>query len=628
MLQIIHDRLKGVFATVVLGALAVVFVFWGVEFVRVGGGGAGGGIEVNGEKIDAEAVRREFQEELTRVQAAQATGEVPAGVREEIGRTVLERIVRRELVRRRADELGFRVSDASVMASLQQEPAFQVAGQFSKDAYYAAVRSIGLSPHQFESEQRAALTVQQLDRGIGVSSFVLPKEASRAIALRDAQREFGWVVVPRAAFMAAASVGDAAVKAWYESNKSQFMTAESVALQYVELNLADVQATVSADEAALRGFYEQNADRYTTVERRHARHILITPGKDRAAARSKAQSLYEQLQKGADFAALARRESQDPGSAAQGGDLGWAEKSAYVGPFADALFSMKPGELRGPVETEFGFHVIRLEGIEPGHRRTFEEVRAEIATEYARAEAEKIFGDRQELLDTRSFEAAGNLQQVADELKLPLRTLPAFTRQGGGTLGGDAKLVAAVFQDDVLAGQSIPVIELGPGRVVAVRVTAHEKPRQRPLEAVRDKVAAIVREAEAGRAANAAADRTLAELKAGAAWPPAIPNLQLEHATPAAHARSAPDVPAAVAAAVFRSPRPAARPSYGKVGLPGGELALWMLVREAPVAVSDEAVIAERARDTRLRLAQLDAGLYLAKLRAGAEVEAPASLFQ
>jgi len=612
MLQIIHDKLKGVFAIVVLGALAVVFVFWGVEFVRVGGGGPGGGLEVNGETVDVEAVRREFQEELARAQTAQATGDVPAEVREEIGRTVLERAVRRELIRRRVDELGFRVSDAAVMASLQQEPAFHVAGQFSKDAYYAAVRSIGLTPHQFENEQRAALTVQHLDRGIGVSSFVLPQEVSRSIALRDEQREFGWVVVPRTAFLSGVVVDDAAVTAWYESNKSQFMTPESVALQYVELNLDEVQTTVSGDEAALRGFYEQNADRYTTVERRHARHILITPGKDRAAARSKAQSLYEQLQKGADFAALAKLESQDPGSAVQGGDLGWAEKSAYVGPFADAVFSMKPGELRGPVETEFGFHVIRLEGIEPGHRRSFEEVRDELASEYARSEAEKIFGDRQEELDTRSFEAAGNLQQVADAMRLPLRTLPVFTRQGGGPLGGDAKLVAAVFQDDVLAGQSIPVIELGPGRVVAVRVTAQE----------------LVREAEAGRAANAVADRLLAEMKAGAAWPPGAASLQTGHATPAAHRRGAPDVPAAVAAAVFEAPRPADRPSYGKVGLPGGDVALWTFVRQTPVAMPDDEAVAARARDARLRFAQLDAGLYLAKLRAGAEVEAPPNLFQ
>lgn len=628
MLQTLHDKLKGVFATVVLGALAVVFIFWGVEFVRIGGGGAGGGLEVNGEKLDAEAVRREFQQELTRAQVAQPTGEVPADVREMIGRNVLEGAVRRALVRQRATELGFRVSDEAVMASLQKEPAFQVAGKFSKDAYYAAIKSVGLTPTGFEAEQRAALAVQQLDRGIGASSFVLPQEASRAIALRDEQREFGWVVFPRSAWLAGAVADDAAVAAWYEKNRSRFMTPESVALQYVELDLADVQAGLGADEAALRGYYEQNADRYTTLERRHARHILVTPGKDRDAARKKAQALYEQLKGGADFAALAKRESQDPGSAAQGGDLGFAEKSAYVGPFADAVFSMKPGDLRGPVETEFGFHVIRLEGIEPGHRKSFDEVRAEIAAEYTRAEAEKIFGDHQEELDTRSFEAAGNLQQVADALKLPVRVVPVFTRQGGDPLGKDAKLVAAVFQESALAGQTIPVVELAPGRVVAVRVTAHEKPRQQPLDAVRAQVVEFVKQEAAAGAAATAADQALTALQGGAAWPPVAANVQSDHAAPRAWTRRSQDVPGGVAAAVFRAPRPAAKPSYGKVGLPGGDLALWTLVRVAPLPVPDDAAIAARANDARLKLAQLDAGLYLAALRAGAEVEAPPQLFQ
>jgi peptidyl-prolyl cis-trans isomerase D len=627
MLQTIHDKLKGVFAFVILGALAIVFVFWGVEFVRVGGDGGSTGLEVNGERIDVEPLRREYQQELARAQQSLRGEELPAEAREALSRQVLERAVRRAIVQQRATEAGFKVTDVAVVKSLDEIEAFKVDGKFSKDAYFAALKSAGLSTAQFESEQRAMLLMRQLDRGIEASSFVLPNELGRLLELVGERREYGWIVLPRRAFEAGVAIDDKAIASHYEQYRASYVTDESVALQYLDLRLDAVEAGVPVTEAALRGFYDQSSDRYVTVERRQARHILIQPGKDRDAARRKAQQIFDHLRAGADFAALARKESQDSGSAAQGGDLGWAERSAYVGPFADAVFTMKQGELRGPVETEFGFHVIRLDGIEAGHRKTFEEVRAELEPEYRRAEAEKIFGDLQEQLDTRSFEAGGNLQQVADAVKLPFRVMPAFTRKGGAPLGAEPRLVAAVFEESALSGQSIPVIELAPGHVVAVRVTSRTPPKQLPLEAVRDRVVAALRESGAERAARAVADRAAAELQSGAAWPEAIAGADITNATPSLRPRRADDVPQVLAEAVFAAARPVGRPAYGVVALPQGDVAVWALLRSVVADVPDEQKQAF-ARSARSRTAEIDAGVYLARLRNAAEVESNPKLFE
>jgi peptidyl-prolyl cis-trans isomerase D len=200
MLQAIHDKSKGVFAMIIIGVIGVVFVFWGVEFVSVGGLTASRGVEVNGEDVNAETVRRAYQEELSQYQVAFGAAGVPEEVRQAIEQQVVNEAVRGELVRQRTAELRFLASDAEVLQSLQEIPAFQVDGRFSRDAYYAALRAANIEPDYFESQQRQLLAARQLDRGIFASAFVLPGEIERRVALRDESRDIGWVVLPAASF--------------------------------------------------------------------------------------------------------------------------------------------------------------------------------------------------------------------------------------------------------------------------------------------------------------------------------------------------------------------------------------------------------------------------------------------
>ena len=253
--------------------------------------------------------------------------------------------------------------------------------------------------------------------------------------------------------------------------------------------------------------------------RRHARHILFAAGSDDAAAEANAKRAYERAVAGEDFAALARELSEDPGSKDSGGDLGEAERADFVGPFGDAVWSMKPGEIRGPVKTEFGWHVIKLESASPETTQSFEDVRAELEPEFRHAQVEKAFGDAQEELDTTAFEAQGDIGAVASKLNLPVKHIERYTRAGSAELGAAPKVTEAVFAADVIAGRELRTVEIAPGKVVALGVKAHQPARPKPLEEVRAEVVESARLEAAGKLAAARAGEIVAELEKGAAWP-------------------------------------------------------------------------------------------------------------
>lgn len=629
MLQAIHDNLKGVFAIVIIGVIGVVFVFWGVEFVSVGGLTAAQGIEVNGAEMDASEVRRTYQEQLTRYQAALGDADLPEDVRERLKQDVLEAAIRTELIRQRTDALRFRATDQEVLDSLQEIPAFQVDGRFSRDAYHAALRSANLEPAWFEAQQRQSVAAQQLDRGIFASAFVLPGELARRHALLDEVREVAWVVLPAGQFLAGVQVDDAALAGFYERHKQDYRTEERVNLRYIELDLAGLLADVTVTDDALRAYYEDNIARHATSERRRARHILVTDGED---AEARARAAYDRAVAGEDFARLAGELSQDPGSSASGGDLGWAEKSFFVGPFADAVWSMQPGEIKGPVRSEFGWHVIKLEQIEASQQQSFDEVRAELESEYRRAKAEEQFGDLQEQLDTVAFEASGDLDRVANELALPVKALDDFTRAGGGALGASPGLIKAVFEPNVLSGEQLATLQLAPGLVVAVKVVAHAPPRERPLEDVRAQVTEALR-TELARELAAARAATLAdELRAGADWATVARSWAAADggATPRFVGREDAAVPPAVSAAAFKAGSTSGGPRYGSAALAAGDTALWAVraVMPGTLASLSPQARAEVVQNARMMAAYQDASTYVDHVRAQADVRINPRLFE
>jgi peptidyl-prolyl cis-trans isomerase D len=631
MLQTIHDKLKGIFALVILIALGVVFVFWGVD-VSVGTFTKARGIEVNGREIAIEEVRRSYQDELSRFQAAMGAAGVPEEMRVSLQKRVLDQAVRTELIRQRTKKLDFQASNEEILEAIRQVPAFQVAGQFSPDAYHAALRSIGMSPDRFEAEQREYVLARQLDRGLYNSAFVLPGELERQVALRNETRILGWVSLPALEFLDAVKLDDAAIQAHYEAHKARYQTEEQATVDFIELDIESFAAKAVISDEQLRQFYEENQARYTQAGRRHVRHILIEAGDDAVAAEARARKATERASAGEDFAALANELSDDTGSKDSGGDLGFAERGDFVAPFADAAWSMKPGEIRGPVKTDFGWHVIKLESVAEESIQGFDEVRAELEPELRRAQVEKAFGDAQEELDTLAFEAAGDLAAVATKMNLPLKRIPGFTRAGGPDLGATPKLIEAVFSPDVLAGRELRTVELAPGRVVALGVSAHVPASGRPLEEVRAQVVDSARLAEAGKRASARAAEVAAELSKGAAWEAATAKWHRDGATQAPRPvrRDDASIPAEIREAAFRAKSAAGKPQFGVAALANGDSAIWTVTgvesgKFATLPADQQKQEHDAARD---RSAMSDAMVYITSMRSNADVDVNPQVFE
>ncbi len=352
---------------------------------------------------------------------------------------------------------------------------------------------------------------------IALSSFVTPGELRHRIELQGETRDVSYAVVPAAGYAAQVQVAPAEITAYYDKNKSQFLSQETVALQYLKLDLADIAAGVQVTEEALKKYYDETAaERNAVPERRKAAHILIESGSDDAAASKKAEALLARAKAGEDFAKLAQEFSDDPGSRTAGGDLGWAPKEAYVQPFSDALFAMNKGEIRGPVKTQFGYHIIRLDDVEQPRVRDFDEVRAELEPEFRREQAQTLFYEKSQQLADESFASLSELDSVGKKLGLPVQTVEGFTRQGGGALGNDRKVIEAAFSTDVLQErQNSQPVPIGEDSVVVLRVTDHKPSTQLPLAQVQEQIVTRLREDKARAAATETATALATRVSAG-----------------------------------------------------------------------------------------------------------------
>ena len=625
MLQKIHDTFKGWVAGLVLGAIGLVFVFWGINWTMTAPTYAA---KVNGKEISTAEVRQTYQQQLAQAERA-TNGAVSDAQRNDIKRRVLDEYVSSEALVSRADSLGYRVSDNEVLQQMSTFPAFQVNGKFDVDHALALLHAQGRSAADIEELFKRDMKLRQLDTALSVSSFATPTEVKRLLALARQQREVSWAVLPAKKYADAATPDEAAIKAYYDAHKSEYMTPETVNLRYVEISLADLSAKVKVDDAQLKSYYEEqktkSPERFTEPEQRRVRHILLSVNdpKEDAAVKAKAEGLLKRLQDGEDFAKLAKEFSQDPGSAAQGGDLGLAERKTFVGPFADAAFGMKVGEIKGPVKTQFGYHILKLEAIQPATEKTFEQARADLETEYRRNEAERLYNDAADQLADAALQNTTDIDVVARKAGLTAADIPNFSRsEGGGALGKAPAVIDAAFSPDVLDGHLSPIVEVeqGKGRGVVLRATDHKLPQQKPLEAVRTEVVAAWKKQRGVELAVAAGADATKRLAGGESWAAVIKGLGLTAPAPKFVARGDQEVPAEIRTAVFTAPKPAPQPTFGSVPLNDGDCAIYDLtaVREDP---SDTSVKeADIKRSIASRTAAGEAQDYALAARAAATV--------
>jgi peptidyl-prolyl cis-trans isomerase D len=363
---------------------------------------------------------------------------------------------------------------------------------------------------------RQELQVTELQDGIQNSAFLTPAEFRRYIELFNERREIAYALFTVDAFLAQAEITDEQIAEHYSANTALYMSQETVDLEYIELDKATIAASTTVSDEELERAYAEEQDRFQTAEQRHARHILVTVASgDEASAEAKAVGLLARAQAGEDFAALAAEFSDDSGTKAQGGDLGWLSPGVLVGPFEDALFAMQAGEIRGPVKTDFGYHIIRLDEIRAGGTQSFAEARGALTEELQARKADDLFYEQANRLEELAFDAYDELASVATALNVPLRTLSAYPRSGdANAFTNNAPIVQAAFDEALVAsGNNSKLIELADDRVLVLRVTTHYPPAPLPLESVTEQIRGELAHAAAVERAQAAANALYAEVK-------------------------------------------------------------------------------------------------------------------
>ena len=635
MLQTIRDKVSGWVARLLLGALVVVFVFWGIE-LRSTSSVSSSAAEVNGDEIKLATARNAWQQRQAELQQV-FKGDIPEAVKKQQQDAVLQQLVRMQLLQQRAADQGFRISDAALADTLSKLDSLKVDGKFSRDRYAAALLQQGMNEAQFETQLRSELATRQLQNGVMGTTFLTNKELQRAQALIGEQREVDYALVLAKSYAASVKVADADVQSWYDAHKGEYLTPETVDLQYVELRLADSAAEVVVDDAALRAHYEQIKDRYSSAERRHGHHILIAVSKDLddAAAKKQAEEVLAKLKAGGDFEVLAKQYSKDPGSASKGGDLGWATKGMFVGAFEDALFGMKVGELRGPIKTEFGYHVIRLDEIEGGDSKSFDEVRNEVEADYKSDRARSIFYEKTQKLADEAFAKLTELDSVAKDFGTSVKSIPGFTRNGGGEFATGSPVIDSAFSEPVLEkGENSPLITLGEDRALIVRVASHKTPEQRPLDEVRSDILAKLTDQAAKAAAEQHVTEAVKQLQAGTLqWTDLGKALSVTPVGKKSLGRSATDVSPKILTTAFAVPKAvvaAGKPAYSEVALENGDYAVVMVAAiQSGIAAAGATEALSQLREQRMsKTGATEFGLYMAELERTAKIKRNPAAFE
>lgn len=445
-------------------------------------------------------------------------------------RESLDALVRERVLLAAANDTHLFPTDERLQRLFVSDPQFAPLRNPDGSVRRELLTAQGMNSEMFAQQLRTEFGMQQVLGGVERTALAADAVAGAAIDALLQQREVQVQRFDTAAYRSKVSPTEAELEAWHQANAESFRAPETASIEWVMLDLDTLARDVVVPEADLQRYYEENASRFTQAEERRARHILVQadrelPAADRAKARAKAESLLEQARaKPGDFAALARANSDDGGSAEQGGDLDFFGRGAMVKPFEDAVFAMKPGEISPVIETDFGFHIVQLTETRGGEKQPLSEVRGQIEAEVRRTLAQRRYVDAAEQFSNMVYEQSDSLQPAIDAFKLEKRTATVQRRPAPGADGplASARLLEAVFGNDALRNQrNTNAIEVGSNQLVSARVLSHQPERTLPLAEVKEQVLARVTAEQAAALARQDGQKRLAAAReaAGEALP-------------------------------------------------------------------------------------------------------------
>lgn len=520
MLEKIREGSQGVIAKTILVLVILSFAFAGVSSY-LGSSSEVPAATVNGQDITKAQFEQAYQNERSRME--QQLGDMFASLATNdnyianLKKSVLDRLIAETLLDQTAGQLGLRVSDEQIKQAILAEPAFQTDGKFDNERYLSILRQLNYQPVAFSNMMREDMTRQQLVSGIVGSEFVLKDEVDYLAKLQNQTRDIQYKIIDSAPFINDVKLADNEAKRFYDANPAQFMSPEKISLEFVELNATDLAKNEKVTVSEAKAYFDEHKAQYITPEKRLAAHILINFGKDPKAAKVSIDKIYKELLDGADFASLAKKDSDDTLSAKKGGELNWFEQGVMEPDFDKALFAIPAtGDISPVIKTNFGYHIIKLMGIEPAKTAPFASVKDKIITQLQEKAAVDEFYQLQQKLADVSYESPDSLDDAAQAVNVKVQTTDLFSRDNAPKKLNVPELIKSAFSDQVmLNGMNSDVIELAPNHVVVIRVKEHKNAGIEPFDAVKANIISQLTLDKANALAKAKADSVAEELKSG-----------------------------------------------------------------------------------------------------------------
>ncbi|WP_223481165.1 MULTISPECIES: SurA N-terminal domain-containing protein [unclassified Pseudomonas] len=621
MLQNIRDNSQGWIAKTIIGVIVALMALTGFDAIFQATTHRNDAAKVNGEEISQNELSQAV--DMQRRQLMQQLGkDFDASLLDEkmLRESALKGLIDRKLLLQGAENSKFAFSEAALDQVILQTPEFQVDGKFSSERFDQVIRQLGYSRMQFRQMLAQEMLIGQLRAGLAGSGFVTDAQVLAFARLEKQTRDFATLNVK--ADPAAVKLTDDEVKAYYDEHAKEFMTPDQVIIDYLELKKSSFFDQVAVKDEDLQAAYQKEIANLS--EQRRAAHILIEVNDKvtEAQAKAKIEEVQARLAKGEKFEALAKEFSQDPGSANNGGDLGYAGPGVYDPAFETALYALAKDQVSAPVRTDFGFHLIKLLGVEAPEVPTLASLKDKLTKELKTQQVEQRFVEATKQLEDSSFESS-DLAQPAQDLKLTVHTSKPFGREGGDGVAANRAVIAAAFSPEVLdEGANSTAIELDPETVIVLRAKEHLKPAQLPLESVSAAIRGQLAKEHASAAAKTKADELIAGLREGKTPLDKAIDGQSWKVTAAAN-RAQEGIDPTVLQALFRMPKPVAKdkPTFSSVTLADGSLVIVRLngVNEAAAPTDEEK--AQYRRFLASRIGQQDFAAYRKQLEAEADIK-------
>ncbi|MFQ2561101.1 peptidylprolyl isomerase [Aeromonas caviae] len=577
MLDKLREGAQGKVAKVILGLIILSFALAGVGSY-LNGPARTAPATVNGNDISAPALENAYRNERARMesQMGEAFNQLAANpdYMKQFRRGVLDRLIDQALIDDKARSLGLRVSDEQIKQAIVAMPEFAENGKFSNDRYLQLIRRAGMTPEMFRDSLRQDMVRQQLMGAVLGSEFALKGETEQLDRLYNQTRDLRLIRLAASAYVDGIEVSDAEVEQFYKANSARFMNDETVKVDYLLLDAANLGKNIKVTEQDAQDYYDQHQDLFQRPERRQVAHILIPFGKDEKAAEQKAEAVLAKAKAGDDFAALAKADSSDTFSAKKGGELDWFEKGVMDPAFEKAAFALaKVGDLSAVVKSPFGFHIIKLLAVEPAKTKPFVDVMSDtIARLQSEKAKEQFFAEQQKMADS-SFENPDSLDLTAEAMGLQVQSTGYFSQADAPAPLNDPKVLSVAFSEQLRDDNTnSDVIELADGKALVLHIMGHQPKAAKPLAEVKEQVITAIKHDKASEVARGKAQGLLDKLKAGENVQADLTALGLKVDTHTGVSRFAQEMDQNLVTQAFRMPHPTdGKPSVELVAEANGD---------------------------------------------------------